>query len=84
MLYKLFTIRDSAANVYGVPFFVAHAGQAMRMFSDECKGDKSVMGTHPEDFELFHIGEYNDENASFEVEIPRSIMRGSDCISPKG
>lgn len=61
---KLFVIslRDIVANVYNIPSFTPHIGHAIRSFGDECqkKDSQSVVGHHPEDFELWLIGEYDD------------------------
>lgn len=50
-----------------VPVFVPHLGQAIRSFGDECRRKEpgNVLATHPEDFELWHIGEYDDITGTF-------------------
>jgi len=67
MQLQIIITRDIVANVYGMPVFVPHIGHAIRSFGDECKNKdpKNILGQHPEDFELWHVGEYNDDNGTF-------------------
>lgn len=80
---KLFIIavRDRAADVFGQPNFVLTIGGAIRGFSDEVRKGEGVMSKHPEDFDLYHLGTYDDSNATFELlERPRQIAIGIDCV----
>lgn len=68
MILYVIATRDIKSNVYGIPMFVPHLGQAIRSFGDECKrkGDQNnVLSNHPEDFELIHLGHYDDTTAVF-------------------
>lgn len=64
MKMQMVALRDIVANVWNAPSFVPHLGTAIRSFGDECrrKEPNNVMGNHPEDFELWHIGEYDDNS----------------------
>lgn len=66
MKMQMVALRDIVANVMNQPNFVAHIGMAIRSFGDECqrKEKGNVMAEHPEDFELWHIGEYDDQDLS--------------------
>jgi hypothetical protein len=61
---KLFAvaIRDIKANVFAQPYFVTSLGGAVRAFGDEIQRAEpnNLMNKHPNDFELYHIGEYDD------------------------
>lgn len=67
MIYNVIVTRDIKADVYSVPMFVPHIGQAIRSFGDECrrKEPNNVLAAHPEDFELILIGEYDDVSGIF-------------------
>lgn len=83
MEYCVCVVRDSAANVYGVPMFMGSRGQAIRSFSDEVQraDANNMLYKHPEDFELFYVGRYFDSDARFDmVTQPVSLIRGADCI----
>lgn len=81
MRYVITIVRDAAANVYGVPMFLASKGQAIRSFSDEVQrvAADNMLNKHPEDFELFYVGEYDDSDATFDAVPPTSLIRGADC-----
>ena len=60
MKYGIFSVRDAKAEAFGQPFFAQQRGLAVRSFSDECERSDSGLNKHPEDYALFHIGEYDD------------------------
>lgn len=69
--------RDIVANVYGPPVMVHHIGQAIRTFGDECRRKEpgNVLAQHPEDFELWHIGEFDDNTGSIDTYNPEDERR---------
>lgn len=82
---KLFVmaVRDRAADVFGVPHFVASVGGAVRNFSDEVNrvAQDNVLNKHPEDFDLFELGSYDDATASFALLAkPRQVSVGKDVV----
>lgn len=84
MKFHILAIRDSAADVYTVPQFVPSIGGFVRSFGDQVakKEPGDSLGAHPEDFEVFHIGEYDDSNAQFDIfSVPKSVCRGADYVS---
>lgn len=82
MRYKICVIRDRALDAFGVPVFVASKGQAIRSFSDEVNrvDPNNSLNKHPEDFEMFYLGEYDDETATFECERPQQLAVGKDVV----
>lgn len=83
MKYLMVAVRDRAADVYATPNFVNSLGGAIRSFGDAINsGDKqSALCAHPEDFDLYELGSYNDETADFEI-LPkaRQIAVGKDLV----
>lgn len=68
---KLFVIatRDIKTDSYGRPITIQHLGAAIRAFEDQIQG-KTPNGdpdliNHPEDFELYQLGFYNDATGEF-------------------
>lgn len=84
MKYKIIAVRDRAADVFGVPQFVVNLGGAIRSFGDEVKRPHSEerpnqFNLHPDDFELYFLGEFEDETAVFTMEErPKMIAVGKD------
>lgn len=75
---KLYTIKDLAVEAYG-PLFEARAhGEAIRLFKDEATNSESRISKHPQDFELFYMGEFNDQNGEFNTPAPEKLARATD------
>lgn len=76
---KIIAVRDSAIEAFGTPFFTQTVGQAIRSFIDEINRPESNMGQHPEDYDLYEIGEYDTNQAQITVPAqPRLIAVGKD------
>lgn len=83
MQYFVMAVRDRAADVFGVPHYAASIGTAVRNFSDEVNrsAPDNMFNKHPEDFDLFHLGLYDDSTAKFETfEKPRQVAIGKDLV----
>lgn len=67
MNFCICAVRDAAADVYGRPFFVPTKAVALRHFADEVNriADDNAWNRHPEHFELFELGLFDDATASF-------------------
>jgi len=64
MKLNAYSIFDNKALVYQMPFFAPNDGHAVRAFGDIANSSDTLVGRHPGDFSLFHVGEYDDQNAS--------------------
>lgn len=60
MTHKIFTIRDTKAEMYNTPFFQKSVGEAERNFKTLVNDSKSTVSQYPEDFDLYYIGDYDD------------------------
>lgn len=60
-------VRDIQVGAFGRPIFAATRGQAVRSFSDEVNRpvDGNQLASHPEDFQLWHLGEFDEETGEF-------------------
>ena len=61
MKIKAYAVYDNKAEAFMQPFFAGNAGLATRTFADNAKNPESIWNRHPNDFVLYEIGEY-DEN----------------------
>lgn len=82
MIYTVCAVRDRAVDGFGTPIFVASLGAAIRSFSDEINRSDSVLHAHPEDYDLYHIANYDDSLGAFECFAPRSIAVGKSSVLP--
>ncbi|WNK14339.1 MAG: nonstructural protein [Microvirus sp.] len=78
MKSKLFTIRDAAAGIYMSVWSTPTTAMAIRSFAEECTNQQSPMSKNPTDYELFEIGEFDNETGMVIETIPRSIARATD------
>jgi len=77
-------VRDSAINAFVRPFYVPAVGAAIRGFSDEVNRKDSEMGNHVGDYELFELGEFEEETGKFRMlPEPRQLARAKDVLIPK-
>lgn len=79
-----FSVYDTATETFGRPFFVPHAGAATRSFLDELKNKDSALGQHPNDYELFDCGSFDDQTGTFSATQPVRVLRGADFDTTKG
>lgn len=80
MRYKIVAIRDRAADVFGVPQFTGSVGTAIRGFADEVNKKDTVIGQHPDDFDLYELGEFDDAEGVFYSDRPRQVAVGKDLV----
>lgn len=82
MKIKMFAVLDKQPNAYMQPFFALTAGQAARMFGDLVADNNSQVSKHPEDYALFHVGEFDDQSGEVDglANGPQPVARGRDFI----
>lgn len=56
MKYNLYSVKDVRVGFDG-PQLAINDGAALRNFADMVANDKSYISKHPEDYQLFKIGE---------------------------
>lgn len=82
MKTMMFSVFDIKAAVYGTPFFMPREAAAIRAFGDLVNDERSTVSKHPEDYVLFHIGDFEDDTANIEVVKPRSLVTGASMVRP--
>lgn len=76
----LCAVYDSASQTFGQPMYVIARGQAVRAFSDEVqrRATDNALNMHPEDFELWLLGEFEDSNGALIPVEAQCLVRGKD------
>lgn len=69
---KIYTIYDSKIEGYTTPFFAPSELAAIRMFERAAMNPDHTMHTHPADFTLFEIGEWEEHSGEI---TPASVNR---------
>jgi hypothetical protein len=82
-ILTIVSVKDRAVDAYNRPFYVPTIGAAIRSFTDEVNRKDSEMQAHPEDYDLYDMGTFDDQTGTFlppEGGIPRVISRAQDLI----
>jgi hypothetical protein len=83
MNIQMFAIYDSKATAYLPPFNLPTIQMAKRTFTDTVNDLKHSFSQHPEDYTLFHIGEFDDEKGILQLtKIHDSICNGKEVQDP--
>ncbi len=77
---QMFVIYDSKANAYMQPWFLTTTPMAIRAFTDCIYDPKHNFGAHPEDYTLFSIGTFNDQDAKIHWKTPVSLGNGIEFV----
>lgn len=77
------SVRDRAINTYGVPIHVVAVGAGLRSFMDECQRPESPFCAHPDDYDLYRLGTFDDQTGLFNSENPQMLLTGKECAKPK-
>lgn len=81
MILQIFTIHDQKANAFLPPWFLPLEPMAIRVFADCVNDPQHQFCKHPEDYTLFRLGTFNDENAEIKLENkPTSLYNGVTLI----
>lgn len=76
MISKIFTIRDSKAEVFNTPFYAKTHGEAERSFSQLVRDPKSTVSQFPEDYDLYYLGTYDDQTGKAEwLDTPQHLQK---------
>jgi hypothetical protein len=78
MIQIVCAIRDVKSELFGRPIFTQTTGVAIRQFTDEVnrKDPDNPLNRHPEDFSLYHIGSYDDnEGKMIPFTLPKILAR---------
>lgn len=76
MIVKAFAVFDIKTAAFGQPFFSATRASAQRSFLGACQDKQTMLGTHPEDFQLFDLGGFDDQSGMLIPQNPEFIMSG--------
>lgn len=80
MKLKMYAVRDRASDQFANPMFLTSNGQAIRAFADEINrsGENNMLHQHPEDFDLYTLGEYDTDTGELKPTRPEQLAIGKD------
>lgn len=80
MILHVLAVRDRAADVFGQPIFTPAVGLGVRSFTDEINNPQSAFSKHPEDYDLYVLGTYDDNTGALAAITPRMVSIGKDLV----
>lgn len=80
MRLLVMAVRDAKAQTFGSPFYSVATGKAMRDFTDEVNraAQDNDLYKHPDDFDLYSLGAFDNATGKFEVVEPQVLCRGKE------
>lgn len=76
MTYKMYSVKDSKVG-FMIPTCDMSDQSAIRNFSYAVNANNGMMNYSPKDFDLYCIGEFDDEKGEINSKIPEFIVSGS-------
>lgn len=84
MMLNMYSIRDAKAEIFGPPFFKVTHGEVERDFRHLVNDEKSKIHLDPEDYDLYHMGRYDDNTGKFELlPSPQHMIKAIQVIAKK-
>lgn len=85
MIHVICAVRDRAADAFMRPFAIPSAAMAVRTFRDEVnRADQSnEMYRHPEDYDLYEIGSFDDSSGVITSVPARVLVRAQDIAEKR-
>lgn len=79
----IIAVHDRQLDSYLRPFVAQSIGQAIRSFRDEVNRTDSDLNKHPEDYTLFHIGNYDEQTGAITSITASQIAIAHNLIERK-
>lgn len=80
MIYKIYSVKDRLAG-YGVIVLQDNDAVAMRAFENGCSDPSSTWSTHPSDFDLYYIGDFDTHSGEILPDGPKYLCSACDFIN---
>lgn len=80
MIRRVVSVFDSKSAVYMAPFCALTISEAVRIFEDAVRDDKTLLNRHPADFSLCHIADFDDTEGCFINFNCRVLAQASEFV----
>lgn len=82
MNHYLVAVKDRAIDAFMRPFTVRAKQEAIRSFTEEAQKPESEISKHPEDYDLYFLGTFEDQTGKLESpEQPQLLVRAQDLTT---
>lgn len=82
MKHQAYSVMDTCAGTYLMPMFFLNNASAIRALGDAVNRPKedNQFYQHPEHFQLYKIGEFDDDHGIFEGHPPMFVVSCNDLV----
>lgn len=77
MIHNVYAVFDHCAKAFLPPFLLRNDGQAVRAFKDCVNSKSHQFSEHPEDYQLFCLGTFDDTLGDFTNQEPGARNLGN-------
>lgn len=83
MEMEIYVVRDNKAGTYNTPFFQPTDIHALRAFRAEINrvNDSNYMYLYPEEYDLCHIGTFDEKNGQIAHDQVKLLANGKSLIA---
>ena len=75
---RMYSVYDRKAESWSFPFKSDNNATAIRDFSSLVLDGRTLVGQHPEDFDLFFVGTFGLSDGCIKSDPPQHIANGKD------
>lgn len=81
MILQLLMVKDRAVNAFVPPMMTMRRNEeAVRIFTGEVNREGSIFGAHPDDYDLYCVGQLDDETGVVRADNILCVVRGKDVF----
>lgn len=80
MITLLYSVQDSVADRFGMPFAQQNERVAYRAFVNLVNDPRSEVNRNPGDFNLYLVGSFDDDDGSVLQQKPQLISNGANVL----
>lgn len=78
MIFFVYAIQDAKAEAFMNPFFKPTRAMAQRDFELACQDPNSLMSKTPQDFQLFELGQFDDDTGELKPTMVTLVATGNE------
>lgn len=81
-IFKMYSVRDSKSNAFNPPFYAINEETGLRSFAQLVLDPAQTVSKFPEDFDLYHVGDYDDESGKISPqETPVHVQKAISVLN---
>lgn len=82
MILQGYSVLDKAVGAFLPVFWARSKGEALRMFLQACKDEKSQFAAQASDYVLYKLGDFDDNSGMFTSVEPERLLSALEALGP--